>query len=68
MFVECLEIKAAYKGCYYRADPEVQVFFILYLSQHLSEPGAHSLSLSAGTARRLACWFLTGYGPAQTWP
>lgn len=55
MFVEHLEIKAAYKGCYYRVDPEVQIFFILYLSQHQFDPGAHSLSLSAGTVWMLAC-------------
>lgn len=41
MFVEHLEIKAAYKGCYYRVDPEAQIFFILYLSQYQFDPGAH---------------------------
>lgn len=53
MFVERLQIKAAYEGCYCRLDLEVQVFFVLCLSQHQFDAGTHSLSLSA--VWRLGC-------------
>lgn len=70
MFVEHLEIKAAFKDRYYRADPELlmQVSFILYLSQHRFDPGVQSLRFPASPVWRLACSFSQEFGATQTLP